>query len=241
MLEQTGDLLFQFEEGNATAHNNQTATTSPFEEDIIHSDLISDPVEDSSEEEVTESSEENNEEADSSDIAPQIVDDGLDSNTRRCNRTRNPPKLLTFKDFQVAKNWQEIAHNMFDMELFTACRAEAKELPINLSAVDPSPFMPPTLGIRSVLKISDQKVREAWLKAYQKEIKSLIDAKTFALDKLKDGEAVISPMETNKVKIKSDGSLDKLKCRIVVGSDLQDTAWRIPGHLQQLLGPSKCS
>jgi hypothetical protein len=68
---------------------------------------------------------------------------------------------LTFKDFQVAKNWQEIAHNVFDMELFTACQAEAKEPPINLSAVDPSPFMPPTSGIRSVLKISDQKVREA--------------------------------------------------------------------------------
>ncbi len=52
---------------------------------------------------------------------------------------------------------------------------------------------------------------------------------------------MISPMETNKVKIKSDGSIDKLKCRIVVSSDLQDTAWRIPGHLQHLLGPSKCS
>ena len=31
-------------------------------------------------------------------------------------------------------------------------------------------------------------------------------------------------METNKVKIKSDVSLDKLKCRIVVRGDLQDTA-----------------
>ena len=43
-MEHTGDLLSQFEEGNATANTDQTATTSPFEEDIIHSDLISDPV-----------------------------------------------------------------------------------------------------------------------------------------------------------------------------------------------------
>jgi hypothetical protein len=57
-----------------------------------------------------------------------------------------------------------------------------------------------------------------------KEIKTLIDAQTFALDKPKDGEQVIPTMETNKVKIKSDGSLDKLKCRIVVRDDLQDTA-----------------
>ncbi len=36
VLEHTGDLLSQFEEGNATAIDNQTATTSPFEGDIIH-------------------------------------------------------------------------------------------------------------------------------------------------------------------------------------------------------------
>ncbi len=118
VLEHTGDLLSQFEEGNATANNDQTATMFPFEEDIIHSDLISDPVEDSSEEEATEGLEENNEEARSSDAVPQTVDDGLDSNTRGSNRTRNPPKLLTFKDFQAARNWQEMASNVSDMELF---------------------------------------------------------------------------------------------------------------------------
>ncbi len=147
--------MSQFEEGNATANNNQTAITSPFEEDIIHSDLISDHIEDSSEEEVTEGLEKNNEEAGSSDIVPQIVDDGLDSNTRRSNKTRNPPKLLTFKDFQAAIHLQEMAKNVSDMELFTACQVEAKEPPINLSAVDPSPFMPPPIGIRSVLKMPD--------------------------------------------------------------------------------------
>jgi hypothetical protein len=35
---------------------------------------------------------------------------------------------------------------------------------------------------------------------------------------------VIPTMESIKVKIKSDGSLDKLKCRIVVRGDLHDTA-----------------
>ena len=104
----------------------------------------------------------------------------------------------------------------FDMELFTACEAEAKEPPINLSAVDPSPFMPPCMRIRAVLKMADLKVREAWLRAYQKEIKTLIETKTFALDKPKDGEPVIAIMETNKIKIKHDGSLDRLKCKIMV-------------------------
>jgi hypothetical protein len=76
--------------------------------------------------------------------------------------------------------------------------------------------MPPFMGIRSVLKTSDLKVREAWLRAYQKEFKTLFDAKTFALDKPKDGEPVIAIMETNKIKIKHDGSLDRLKCKIMV-------------------------
>ncbi len=64
-----------------------------------------------------------------------------------------------------------MANNAFEIELFTACQAEAKVPPINPSAVDPSPFMPPPMGIRSVLKMLDPKVRAAWLRAYQKEIK----------------------------------------------------------------------
>jgi hypothetical protein len=214
VLEHTGDMLSQFEEGNAKANGSQPETTSPFEKDIIHSDLISDPVEDSSEEEATEGLEDSKEEAGSSEAVPQIVDDGLGSNTRRSSRTRNPPKLMTFKDFKAARKWQEMANNVSDMELFTACQAEVKEPPINLSAVDPSPFMPPLMGIRLVLKMSDKKVREAWLRAYQKETKTCIDAETFALDKPRDGESVIPTMETNKVKIKSDGSLDKLKSKL---------------------------
>jgi hypothetical protein len=51
------------------------------------------PGENSSEEKATEGLEGSNEEAGSSDIVPQIVDDGLDFKTRRSNRTRIPPKL----------------------------------------------------------------------------------------------------------------------------------------------------
>ncbi len=83
-----------------------------------------------------------------------IVDDGLDSNTRRSNRTRNPRKLLTFKDFRAARNWQGMTNNMSDIDLFTACQAEAKEPLINLCAVVLSPFILPPMGIRSVLMMS---------------------------------------------------------------------------------------
>jgi hypothetical protein len=72
--------------------------------------------------------------------------------------------------------------------------------------------------------MSDPKVKEGWLRAYQKEIKTLIDAKTFSLDTPKDKEPAIPTMESHKVKIKSDVSLDNLKGRIVVRKYLQDTA-----------------
>jgi hypothetical protein len=94
-----------------------------------------------------------------------VIDDGLDSNARRSTRTRNPPKLLAFSDFQADRKWQEMANNASDMELFTACQAKVKEPSINLQGVDPSPFMPPPMGIRSVLKMVDPKIKEGWLKA----------------------------------------------------------------------------
>jgi hypothetical protein len=58
-----------------------------------------------------------------------------------------------------------MANKVSDMELFTACQAEAKEPSINLQGVDPSQFMPPPMGIRSNLKMSDPKVKEGWLRA----------------------------------------------------------------------------
>ena len=76
-----------------------SATLVPFLTCEAFISLISGPVGDSSEEEVAKGLEENNDEAGRSDIVPQIVYDGLDSNNRISNRTMNPPKILTFKHF----------------------------------------------------------------------------------------------------------------------------------------------
>jgi hypothetical protein len=45
-------------------------------------------------------------------------------------------------------------------------------------------------------------------------MKTLVDANTFSLEPMQNGEASTSMMETYKIKIKSDGLLDKLKTRI---------------------------
>ena len=60
------------------------------------------------------------------------------------------------------------------------------------------------------------------MKATLKEIKNLINNQTFIIEDPKDGEPVTTCMDVYKAKIQSDGSLDKLKLRIVVRGDLQN-------------------
>jgi dephospho-CoA kinase len=59
-------------------------------------------------------------------------------------------------------------------------------------------------------------------KGVQEGNKKLVDSGTFARDTMNEGETSTPVMETFKVKVKSDGSLDKLKMRLVVCGDLQD-------------------
>ena len=70
-------------------------------------------------------------------------------------------------------------------------------------------------------KLSEN-IRKSWLKATLKEIKNLINNQTFIIEDPKDGEPVTPCMDVYKAKIQSDGSLDKLKLRIVVRGDLQN-------------------
>lgn len=64
-------------------------------------------------------------------------------------------------------------------------------------------------------------IKTAWLKSVKSKFKTLVDNNTFVQDTPKKGETVTPIMETFKVKILSNGCLDKLKTRIVVRGDLQ--------------------
>ena len=60
------------------------------------------------------------------------------------------------------------------------------------------------------------------MKPTLKEINNLINNQTLTVEDQKDGEPVTPCMDVYKAKIQSDGSLDKLKLRIVVRGDLQN-------------------
>jgi hypothetical protein len=105
--------------------------------------------------------------------------------------------------------------------LVEACAAEV-HTDLQPKTADANSWEPAPKTIREILRMKDGMVRQEWLNAIKKELKTLIKSGTFVQNTPKNGEISTPVMETIKVKVKSDGSLDKLKCRLVVRRDLQD-------------------
>ena len=72
------------------------------------------------------------------------------------------------------------------------------------------------------MKSFSENIKKPWLKANLKEIKNLINNQTFLIEDQNEGEPVTPCMDVYKAKMQSDGSLDKLKLRIMVRVDLHN-------------------
>ena len=70
-------------------------------------------------------------------------------------------------------------------------------------------------------KLSDD-INKPWLKATLKEINNLINNQNFQIKYPEKDELVTPCMDVYKSKIQYNGSLDKLKLRIVVIGDMQN-------------------
>ena len=68
---------------------------------------------------------------------------------------------------------------------------------------------PAPKSIRDILKMFDGVVKTGWLKSVKKEMGTLVNSGTLVLDEMREGESSTPVMEIFKVKINSDGSLDK--------------------------------
>ena len=82
-----------------------------------------------------------------------------------------------------------------------------------------SHFIPKPRNFSEVKKLSEN-IRKPWLKATLKEINNLIKNQTLLIEDQNEGEPVTPFMDVYKANIQSDGSLDKLKLRILVRGDL---------------------
>ena len=67
-----------------------------------------------------------------------------------------------------------------------------------------------------------ENIKKPWLKSTLKEINNLINNQNFIIEDQNEGEPVTPCMDVYKEKIQSDGSLDKLKLRIVVIGDFHN-------------------
>ena len=83
-----------------------------------------------------------------------------------------------------------------------------------------SHFIPEPRHFAEVTKLSEN-IRKPWLKATLNEIKNLINNQNFLIEDPKDGEPVTPCMDVYRAKIQYDGSLDKLKLKIVVRGDFK--------------------
>ena len=70
-------------------------------------------------------------------------------------------------------------------------------------------------------RLSDD-IKKPWLKANLKDIKNLIKNRTFLVQDPEKGDPVTTYMDVYKYKIQSDGSLDKIKLRILIRGDMQN-------------------
>ena len=93
--------------------------------------------------------------------------------------------------------------------------------PLGESCSEVSHLVPEPRDFAEVTKLSEN-IKKPWLKATLKEINNLINNQTFLIEDQNEGEPVTPCMDVYKAKIQSDGSLDKLKLRILVRRDLQN-------------------
>ena len=93
--------------------------------------------------------------------------------------------------------------------------------PLGESGLEVSHFIPEPRNFAEVKKLSDN-IKKPWLKSNLKDIKNLIKNQTFLIEDPEKDEPMTPCMDVYKAKIQSDGSLDKLKLRIVVRGYLQN-------------------
>ena len=89
------------------------------------------------------------------------------------------------------------------------------------SGSEVSHFIPDPRNFAEATRLSDD-IKKPWLKETLKDIKNLMNNQTFLVQHPEKGDFVTTCMDVYKSKIQSDGSLDKIKLRIVVRGDLQN-------------------
>ncbi len=123
------------------------------------------------------------------DETPMVVD----SSTTICCSTHIRKPNPKYANLSTTVEWATCSN----LELLEASAAEAHRLFL-LSSDDAHTWEPAPRTIRGILKMPDSVVKSAWLAAVRKELKALVDAHTFIIDSMLDGEVSFPAMEILK-------------------------------------------
>ena len=134
-------------------------------------------------------------------------------------RDRIRQRQLEWKGaLKATQSMEKYLHKLFS----TFVKEIFQELtPLGESGSEVSHFIPEPRNFAEVTKLSEN-IKKPWLKETLNEINNLINNQTFITEYQNEGEPVTSCMDVYKAKIQSDGSLDKLKLRIVVRGDMKN-------------------
>ena len=114
----------------------------------------------------------------------------------------------------MGKGYQKLFKAVFNAIL--------KALPIlGESGSEVSYFILEPRNFAEVIRLSED-INKSWTKETMKEIKYIINNRSVLVKEPEKVEPVTPCMDIYKAKIQSDGSLDKLKFRIVVIGDMQN-------------------
>ena len=104
----------------------------------------------------------------------------------------------------------------------TVVKEISQELtPLGESGSEVSHLIREPRNFSEVKKLSEN-IKKPRLKANLKVIKNIFNNQTFLIEYQNESEPITPCMDVYKTKIQSNGSLDKLKLRIVVRGDLQN-------------------
>ena len=133
----------------------------------------------------------------------------------RCNRAKRDLYVT-----EPASQHAALSAVMCEFEQALATEVQKELMPeLGEPGLDPAMFTPEPRNIKDMLKLP-MELRKPWMRSEKSELKNLVDNGTFAIEDPNSEDKVIGPTMVYKAKINSDGTLDKLKTRIVARGDM---------------------
>jgi hypothetical protein len=137
---------------------------------------------------------------------------------RRSERRRNPPDRLIDSAHAATTPTLSWIPEELTFEMQRACHTEV-ENSIDITNMDPSSLLPAPENWKQVLKLPPH-IKRLWILSFVKELKELIKKDTVIHDTPNDDDPIIPVTAKQRVKLNSDGSVEKLKTRIALRGDL---------------------